>query len=171
MLKEEKWRVAGRQDLRWLGEVRLDGRLVPAEEAVRMAEESGLDLVLVSVSPPVGRLMDYRKALFDAQKRAKALQRRQRASAQRVKEVKFRLSVGEGDWQRKVGQVAGFLEDGDRVDVKVVLRGREASDALSATVAEFVGRLSGRLGEIGRILEGPVRNGRVVQMSVTGRQQ
>ena len=109
--------MAGRQDLRWLGEVRLDGRLVPAEEAVRMAEESGLDLVLVGGAPPVGRLMDYRKALFDAQKRAKALQRRQRASAQRVKEVKFRLSVGEGDWQRKVGQVAGFLSDGDRVDV------------------------------------------------------
>ena len=124
MLKEEKWRVVGRQDLRWLGEVRLDGKVMPAEEAIRMAEESGLDLVLVSVSPPVGRLMDYRKALFDAQKRAKALQRRQRASAQKVKEVKCRLSVGESDWQRKVGQVAGFVEDGDRVDVKVTLRGR-----------------------------------------------
>jgi translation initiation factor IF-3 len=94
-------------------------------EALQMASASDLDLVEVSptAEPPVVRIMDYGKFLFEQNKKAHSAKRKQKQI--QVKEVKFRPGTGEGDYQIKLRNLVRFLTEGDKAKVTLRFRGRE----------------------------------------------
>jgi len=94
-------------------------------DALQMALAAELDLVEVSptAEPPVVRIMDYGKFLFEANKKAHSAKRKQKQI--QVKEVKFRPGTGEGDYQIKVRNLIRFLTEGDKAKVTLRFRGRE----------------------------------------------
>ncbi len=94
-------------------------------EAQRLAQERGLDLVEVApqAQPPVCRLMDYGRFKFEALKREKEARREHNAI--RLKEMKLRPKISDHDFQTKYGYVRHFLEEGDKVKLTIMFRGRE----------------------------------------------
>ncbi len=90
-----------------------------------MASSSDLDLVEVSptAEPPVVRIMDYGKFLFEQNKKAHSAKRKQKQI--QVKEVKFRPGTGEADYQIKLRNLVRFLTEGDKAKVTLRFRGRE----------------------------------------------
>jgi translation initiation factor IF-3 len=94
-------------------------------EALQMASSSDLDLVEVSptAEPPVVRIMDYGKFLFEQNKKAHSAKRKQKQI--QVKEVKFRPGTGEADYQIKLRNLTRFLTEGDKAKVTLRFRGRE----------------------------------------------
>jgi translation initiation factor IF-3 len=94
-------------------------------DALQLALTAELDLVEVSptAEPPVVRIMDYGKFLFEANKKAHSAKRKQKQI--QVKEVKFRPGTGEGDYQIKVRNLIRFLTEGDKAKVTLRFRGRE----------------------------------------------
>src|SRR3954471_16806362 len=99
--------------------------IMPTHEALRLAEEKGLDLVEISprAFPPVCRIMDYGKYKYEKAK--KKQQQRKKASTVETKEIKFRPKTEEHDMDFKVKHVRRFLEGGNKVRLAVVFRGRE----------------------------------------------
>lgn len=99
--------------------------VLPTHEALRLAEERGLDLVEISprAFPPVCRIMDYGKYKYEEAK--KKQQARKRASTVETKEIKFRPKTEEHDMAFKVKHIRRFLEEGNKVRLAVVFRGRE----------------------------------------------
>ena len=99
--------------------------IMPPYEALRKARERNLDLVEVSptAQPPVCRIMDYGKYLYQQEKKEREARKHQKTIT--VKEVKFRINVDEHDYQTKKNHVLRFLEDGDKVKATIFFRGRE----------------------------------------------
>ena len=99
--------------------------IVPREDALAEARSASLDLVLIApdADPPVVKIMDYGKHLFD-QKKAKAAQRK-RQKQTHVKEMKFRPGTDESDYQVKLRNLVRFLEDGDKAKVSLRFKGGE----------------------------------------------
>jgi len=94
-------------------------------EALKMAREKNLDLVEVSptAQPPVCRIMDFGKYLYEQEKKERAAKKHQKIIT--VKEVKFRINVDEHDYEFKKNHVLRFLEEGDKVKATIFFRGRE----------------------------------------------
>ena len=94
-------------------------------DAVNLARQLDLDLVEVAplANPPVCRIMDYGKFKFDAAQRAKESKRK--AVHVGIKEMKYRPKIGPGDFDTKTRQVAKFLEEGHKVKITIMFRGRE----------------------------------------------
>ncbi|OAT54225.1 Translation initiation factor IF-3 [Providencia heimbachae] len=94
-------------------------------EALTKAEEAGVDLVEISpnAEPPVCRIMDYGKHLYEKSKSQKEQKKKQKVV--QVKEIKFRPGTDEGDYQVKLRSLIRFLEDGDKAKVTLRFRGRE----------------------------------------------
>jgi translation initiation factor IF-3 len=99
--------------------------VVSTREALRAAEDSELDLVEISptAKPPVCRIMDYGKYLFELSKKQAEAKKKQKQT--QVKELKFRPTTEEGDYQVKLRNLLRFLEHGDKVKVTLRFRGRE----------------------------------------------
>jgi translation initiation factor IF-3 len=99
--------------------------VVSIKTALSTAEEAGLDLVEISptASPPVCRVMDYGKYMFEQSKRRAAAKKKQKLV--HVKEVKFRPATDVGDYNVKVRKIRTFLERGDKVKISLRFRGRE----------------------------------------------
>lgn len=99
--------------------------ILSREAALQFAEEQGLDLVEVSpnAEPPVCRIMDYGKFLFEENKKAHQAKKKQKQI--QVKEIKFRPGTEEGDYQVKLKKLVKFLEGGDKTKVTLRFRGRE----------------------------------------------
>jgi translation initiation factor IF-3 len=97
------------------------------DEALALAEESGLDLVEIqpTADPPVCRIMDYGKFKFEAQKKANAAKKKQKIVE--IKELKFRPTTDDGDYNIKLRNLRRFLEEGDKVKVNIRFKGREMS--------------------------------------------
>ena len=105
-----------------------DGEMVGVltrDEALRLAEDSGLDLVEIqpNADPPVCRIMDFGKFRFEQQKKASAA--RKKTKQQEIKEVKFRPTTDEGDYQIKLRNMRRFIEEGDKIKITVRFKGRE----------------------------------------------
>ncbi|APG26811.1 translation initiation factor IF-3 [Syntrophotalea acetylenivorans] len=115
--------------------------ILTVPEALAAAEERGLDLVEVSpnADPPVCRIMDYGKYKYQASKRA--AEAKKKSAKVEVKEVKMRPKTEEHDFQVKLRNARRFLDDGNRVKVTVMFRGREV------THPEFGRRLMEKLAE------------------------
>jgi translation initiation factor IF-3 len=99
--------------------------VLPLDTAKRIASEKGLDLVEVApqASPPVAKLLDYGRYKFETIKREKEQRRRQ--NTVKLKEMKLRPKVAEHDFQTKFKGVKQFLEQGEKVKVTIMFRGRE----------------------------------------------
>jgi translation initiation factor IF-3 len=94
-------------------------------EALKIARERGLDLVEISptANPPVCRIQDYGKFLYEKEKQERAAKKNQKVIT--IKEVKFRINVDEHDYEFKKNHVLRFLEQGDKVKATIFFRGRE----------------------------------------------
>ena len=94
-------------------------------EALRMAEEAGLDLVEVSpnADPPVCKILDFGKFKYEIQKKKNEARKKQKVIE--VKEIKLRPGIDEHDYQVKMRSITRFLEEGDKVKVTMRYRGRE----------------------------------------------
>ena len=99
--------------------------IMSAEEALRIADEQGLDLVKISpqANPPVCKLMDYGKYRFEQSKREKEARKNQHVVE--IKEIRMSPGIDVGDFNVKLKNAQKFLADGDRVKVSVRFRGRE----------------------------------------------
>lgn len=99
--------------------------VVSRAQALQMASDAQLDLVEVSptADPPVCRIMDFGKFLFEQNKKAHAAKRKQKQI--QLKEVKFRPGTEEGDYQVKIRNLIRFLQEGDKAKVTMRFRGRE----------------------------------------------
>ncbi|WP_071608614.1 translation initiation factor IF-3 [Fervidobacterium thailandense] len=105
-----------------------DGKMVgimSKSEAINFARSKGLDLILVAptAQPPVARVLDYGKYKYELSKREQKAKKNQKVIE--VKEMKFRPVINEHDYQTKVKHIRRFLEDGNKVKVTVMFRGRE----------------------------------------------
>lgn len=138
---------------------------MPRSEALAVARQEGLDLVLVAPDsrPPVCKILDYSKHLFD-QKKIRASQRKKQKQMQ-VKEMKFRPGTDEGDYQTKLRNVQRFLGDGDKVKINLRFRGREmVHRELGEEVME---RIASDLEEIANVETEPKFEGRQLSMVLT----
>ncbi|SET32667.1 bacterial translation initiation factor 3 (bIF-3) [Thorsellia anophelis DSM 18579] len=99
--------------------------IVSINEALQKAEEAGVDLVELSpnAEPPVCRIMNYGKFLYEKSKAAKEQKKKQKVI--QVKEIKFRPGTDDGDYQVKLRSLIRFLEEGDKAKITVRFRGRE----------------------------------------------
>jgi translation initiation factor IF-3 len=99
--------------------------ILPPYEALRMARERNLDLVEISptAQPPVCRIMDYGKFLYQQEKKEREAKKHQKTIV--VKEVKFRINVDDHDYETKKNHVLRFLDEGDKVKATIFFRGRE----------------------------------------------
>lgn len=151
-------------------EVRLIGAdgeqigIVSIDEALRIAEEAKLDLVEISAdaSPPVCRVMDYGKHLFEKKKQMAAAKKNQKQI--QVKEVKFRPGTEEGDYQVKLRNLMRFLNEGDRAKVSLRFRGREM--AHQELGMELLKRVEADLAEYGSVEQHPKMEGRQLIMVI-----
>ncbi len=140
------------------------GILSPAD-ALRLAEDQDLDLVLVSESadPPVCRIMDYGKYKFEQEKRAREAKKKQHTAD--VKEVKMRYKIDEHDYQVRVNQAQRFLKSGDKVKATITFRGREVQHAHLAE--ELLNRMATDLRDFAEIQQSPKREGRNMMMMLS----
>ena len=103
--------------------------VMPPFEALKLARERGLDLVEISPTarPPVCKIMDYGKYLYELNKKMHEQRKHQKGT--RLKEVKLRPRTGAHDFEFKKNHVARFLEEGDKVRLVMIFRGREVAHA------------------------------------------
>jgi translation initiation factor IF-3 len=99
--------------------------IMSPHDAIREAEERGLDLVEVAskAMPPVCRIMDYGKYRYQQSKRAKESKKHQHTIT--VKEIKYRPKINDHDLEFKTNHVREFLKEGDKVKITIMFRGRE----------------------------------------------
>ena len=126
--------------------------------AIEMAKDEGLDLVEVSpmAEPPVCRIMDFGKYLFEQNKKNQSAKRKQKQV--HVKEIKFRPGTDEGDYQIKLRKLREFLENGDKTKVTLRFRGREM--AHRELGAQLLARVRDDLEEYGTVEQMPQMEGR-----------
>lgn len=114
------------------------------KEALHIAEQRGMDLVLIAplATPPVCRIMDYGKFRFEQQKRAKDQRKNQKVVE--LKEIWLSLNIGEHDFNTKVGHAVRFLQGGDKVKASIRFRGREMAHAAlgNVTMDKFAAALT-----------------------------
>lgn len=131
-------------------------------EAVQYAEQAGLDLVEVSptAEPPVCRVMDYGKYLFEQNKKQQSARRKQKQI--QVKEVKFRPTTDEGDYRIKLRNLTRFLTEGDKAKVTIRFRGREMLH--QELGVELIERIKNDLTEHAQVEQYPKLEGRQLIM-------
>ena len=136
--------------------------IVSREDALRMAEEAGVDLVEIApqADPPVCRVMDYGKHLFEESKRKASARKRQQQV--QVKEMKFRPATGEGDYQVKLRKLVEFITEGDKAKVTLMFRGREM--AHQELGVKLLRRVEAELAEIAKVEQFPRLEGRFMTM-------
>jgi len=136
--------------------------VMPLNEAIELAKGVSLDLVEVSpnAEPPVCRVMDFGKYLFEQNKKAQTSKRKQKQV--HVKEIKFRPGTDEGDYQVKLRKLVQFLENGDKTKVTLRFRGREM--AHQELGANLLARVRGDLEEYAIVEQMPQMEGRQMIM-------
>jgi translation initiation factor IF-3 len=135
---------------------------MPTATALARAKELDLDLVEVApqADPPVVRIMDFGKWKYEQDVRAKESRKKQ--SQVIVKEMKFRPKISDHDFSIKKGHVERFLDEGDKVKVTIMFRGREM--AHTELGAKLLDRLARELGEISQVEAAPKQDGRNMTM-------
>ena len=113
------------KEVRLIGEDGAQLGIMSADEANKLAEEQGLDLVKISpnAGPPVCKIMDYSKFCFDQKKREKEARKNQKVVE--IKEIRMSPSIDTNDLNTKIKNAQKFLKEGNRVKVSVRFRGRE----------------------------------------------
>ncbi len=138
--------------------------IVSLAEAKQIAENADMDLVEVSptAKPPVCRIMDYGKYLFEENKKRHAAKKKQKQV--QIKEVKFRPGTEEGDYQVKLRNLIRFLTDGNKTKVTLRFRGREM--AHQELGLKLLKRVEKDLEELGTVEQFPRMEGRQMVMVI-----
>jgi len=141
--------------------------IVSLDEALSAAQAAGLDLVEISpdAEPPVCKVMDYGKKLFEVKKQQAAQRKKQKQT--QVKEMKFRPGTDVGDYQIKLRKLVDFLENGDKAKVTLRFRGREM--AHQELGMEMLKRIEQDLEELGTVEQYPKMEGRQLTMVIAPR--
>ena len=138
-------------------------------EALEIARGESLDLVEVSpnVDPPVCRIMDFGKFLFEQNKKSQSAKRKQKQS--QIKEIKFRPGTEEGDYQVKLRNLKRFLEEGDKTKISLRFRGREMVHPEIGM--QLMSRIEADLEELAAVEAQPKFEGRQVIMVLAPRKK
>ncbi len=139
--------------------------IITPQEAMDIANERDLDLVLVSdkATPPVCRIMDHGKYKFEQEKRAREARKKQHSAE--VKEVKMRYKIEEHDYNVRLNNAKKFLKAGDKVKATITFRGREIQHSDLARI--LLQRLANDLGDLAEIHQSPKREGRNMMMLIS----
>jgi translation initiation factor IF-3 len=131
---------------------------VRIDDALRLAQESDLDLVEVAPTarPPVCKLMDYGKFKYENAQKARETRRNQTNTV--IKEMKLRPKIDAHDYETKKGHVVRFLRQGDKVKITIMFRGREQSRPELGF--RLLQRLAGDVEELGFVESAPKQDGR-----------
>jgi translation initiation factor IF-3 len=138
--------------------------IVPIGEALRLAQDSELDLVEVApmARPPVAKLMDYGKFKYESAQKAREARRNQAMTV--IKEMRLRLKIDPHDYETKKGHVERFLKSGDKVKITVMFRGREQSRPELGY--RLLQRLAADVAELGVVESNPKQDGRNMVMVI-----
>jgi len=138
--------------------------VVDTREAINMAKERGLDLVEVAASmdPPVCRIMDYSRYKYEQNKKQKIAKKKQHVT--HLKEVRFKPSIEEHDYQVKLKHIKDFLLKKDKVRVSLRFRGRE--NAHKELGLELLERVASDLSALGEMDSPPKAMGRTMVMTL-----
>ncbi|MDR3616291.1 MAG: translation initiation factor IF-3 [Candidatus Obscuribacterales bacterium] len=136
--------------------------IIPTREALATAKEKGLDLFLVQpdANPPVGRIMDYGRFKFEQEKKNRETKRKHHIVD--IKEIKMRYKIEEHDYQVKLKHAIKFLNDGDKIKVLTILRGREMQHKSMAM--DLMTKFANELKELGIMDREPKMEGKSVIM-------
>lgn len=136
--------------------------VVTREEALRLAEEKELDLVVMSptADPPVCKIMDHGKFKFEQEKKAREAKKKQHTAE--VKEVKMRYKIDEHDYMVRVTQAEKFLKSGDKVKATITFKGREIQH--SHLAEDLLHRMATDLKEVAEVQQFPKKEGRNMMM-------
>ncbi len=139
--------------------------IITPKEALAIAQDKGLDLVLVSetADPPVCKIMDYGKYKYEQDKKQKEAKKKQHNAD--VKEVKMRYKIEEHDYNVRVKNAERFLKSGDKVKATVSFRGREIQH--SNLAEQLLRRMASDLEEVAEIQQFPKREGRNMMMMLS----
>jgi translation initiation factor IF-3 len=163
--REPEVRVNERIRAREVRVIATDGKqvgVIPVREALRMAQEQGVDLVEVApnANPPVCRLMDYGKYKYELKKQTGA----KKQKVQLVKEVNFRPNIGEHDLGVKINRIREFLEEGHKAKVRIFFRGREITHPEFGR--ELADKIVEKIADIGAIDSFPKLEGKNLIMII-----
>jgi translation initiation factor IF-3 len=161
------------RDIRGVREVQLIGEdganlgVVAFFEALRQAEEAGLDLVEIAPNsvPPVCKILDYGRFKFDQQK--KAAEARKKQKTVEVKEIKLRPGIDDHDYEVKMKAVRRFFEEGDKVKITLRFRGREM--AHQDIGLRLLDRVKTEMVDVSKIESEPMLEGRQMVMIMAPR--
>jgi len=136
--------------------------IISLTEAKQLAADAGMDLVEISpnADPPVCKIMDYGKFLFEQNKKQQAAKKKQKQI--QVKEIKFRPGTEEGDYQVKLRNLTKFLNEGNKTKITIRFRGREMSHREIGM--ELLKRVEKDLGDIAVVEQFPKMEGRQMVM-------
>jgi translation initiation factor IF-3 len=143
--------------------------IVTLQDALQAAKEANLDLVEIqpNTEPPVAKIEDFGKRLFELKKQRAATKKKQKQI--KLKEQKFRPSTDTNDYEVKLRNLRGFLENGDRVKITVWFRGREmAHQDLGMKLLE---RVKVDLADLGKVDFFPKLEGKQLVMILAPKQQ
>lgn len=138
--------------------------VVSIEEALKIAQAANLDLVEIApeAKPPVCKVMDYGKHIFDKKKQVAAQKKKQKQT--QIKEMKFRPGTDIGDYKIKLRSLVKFLEQGDKAKITLRFRGREM--AHQELGIEMLKRIEKDLEELGSVEQFPKMEGRQLTMVI-----
>jgi translation initiation factor IF-3 len=138
--------------------------IVRVEDALRLADEAGLDLVEVAPTarPPVCKLMDFGKFKYESDMKAREARKNQTNTI--LKEIRFRLKIDPHDYATKKGHVERFLKAGDKVKVMIMFRGREQSRPEMGF--RLLQRLAEDVTDLGSVESSPRQDGRNMVMVI-----
>ena len=136
--------------------------VITPKEALTIAQEKELDLVLVSetAKPPVCKIMDYGKYKYERDKKLKEAKKKQHNAD--VKEVKMRYKIEEHDYNVRVKNAQRFLKSGDKVKATVSFRGREIQH--SNLAIDLLKKMAADLDDVAEVQQSPKREGRNMMM-------
>jgi translation initiation factor IF-3 len=134
--------------------------ILAMREALRIAQEKGLDLVLVAAdaNPPVAKIMDYGRHKFETEKKTREARKKQHVVT--LKELTLSYKIGEHDYQVRLRSLRKFITEGDKVKVTIRFRGREVQH--SGLAAELLMRFARDIEDIGIIEREPRSEGRTL---------
>lgn len=139
--------------------------IISIREALEQAEKAGLDLVEISptAEPPVCKILDFGKYKYETKKRLHDAKKKQKTIV--IKEMKFKLNIGQSDFDTKLRKIKEFLEDGDKVKISLWFKGREiVHNEIGMKVFD---RIIESLGDMAKIESEPKMEGKQIIMVVS----
>jgi len=146
-----------------------DGTMIgdtPLQEALSRAAEAGLDLVEIAATtsgPPVCKLLDFSRFRYEAKKKQQEAKKKQKKHV--LKEIKFKVNIGQGDFDVKLNKIKEFLENDDKVKVSLAFKGREIVHKEKGQ--EIFTRILEKLGDLVKVDSEPKMEGKQIIMTLS----